>query len=252
MTESPVPVTKRLGLTGSSLKLIAIVCMLVDHIAWAFVPTVSAAGVIMHTVGRITAPVMCFMLAEGYRHTHSFRKYAYRLAIFAAISYLPFILFVEGGLPKDSSALLSLNMIYTLLLALLALWADDHLKGADRLMALCGLCFLSLIGDWPVMAILYTLNFARNRENKKRMVGMFILIPTVFTLYSILSGLMSSYPTDFLLAGYLPQMGTILALPLIGWYNGKKGGKTGGKWFFYWFYPVHLLLLALIQMTIYG
>lgn len=38
-------------------------------------------------------------------------------------------------------------MIYTLLLALLALWADEHLKGADRLMAIGGLCFLSLLGD---------------------------------------------------------------------------------------------------------
>ena len=34
------------------------------------------------------------------------------------------------------------------------------------------------------MAILYTLNFARNRGDKKRMVGIFILIPTIFTLYS--------------------------------------------------------------------
>ena len=55
---------KRPGLTGGGLKLIAIVCMLIDHIAWAFIPTVSAAGIVMHTLGRITAPVMCFMLAK--------------------------------------------------------------------------------------------------------------------------------------------------------------------------------------------
>lgn len=249
MTESPAQITDRIGLTGNALKLIAVLCMLIDHIAWAFVPTASAAGVVMHIIGRITAPVMCFMLTEGYRYTSNFKGYVRRLAIFAVISWLPFILFLEGGLP-DSSALLNLNMMYSLMLALLALWVDNHMDGFDRLLALGVLCFLSLFGDWPVMAILYTLNFARNRENKKRMISLFIIISTVFTLYSIWSGLVNGASIPYLFAASLPQMGTILALPLIGLYNGEKGGRTGGKWFFYWFYPVHLLLLALMRMIV--
>ena len=249
MTENPVRITEHTGLTGNALKLIAVLCMLIDHIAWAFVPTASAAGVVMHVIGRITAPVMCFMLTEGYRYTSNFKGYVRRLAIFAVVSWLPFILFLKGGIP-DSSDLLNLNMMYSLMLALLALWADHHLDGFDRLMALGVLCFLSLFGDWPIMAILYTLNFSRNRQNKKRMLCLFILIPTVFTLYSVWSGIINGVPPGYLLAASLPQMGTVLALPLVGLYNGKKGGRTSGKWFFYWFYPVHLLLLALLKIII--
>ena len=78
MTESPAQITDRIGLTGNALKLIAVLCMLIDHIAWAFVPTASAAGVVMHIIGRITAPVMCFMLTEGYRYTSNFKGYVRR------------------------------------------------------------------------------------------------------------------------------------------------------------------------------
>ncbi len=68
--------TKQQGKTGMSsftLKMIAILAMLIDHIAWAFVPTGTLLGQIMHIIGRITAPIMCYFIAEGYYHTHNIK-----------------------------------------------------------------------------------------------------------------------------------------------------------------------------------
>ena len=57
-------------LTAYQLKVIAIMAMTIDHIAWMWVPDTTPAGQLMHTIGRITAPIMCYRLAEGYIHTH--------------------------------------------------------------------------------------------------------------------------------------------------------------------------------------
>ena len=85
--------TKVKGLSGTTIKFIAIAAMLIDHIAWAFVPTYSVFGQIMHVIGRITASIMCFFVAEGYYYTKNVKKYVLRLAIFALISHVPFIFF---------------------------------------------------------------------------------------------------------------------------------------------------------------
>ena len=39
------------GLSAHTLKIIAIIAMTIDHIAWAFVDACSAAGILMHLVG---------------------------------------------------------------------------------------------------------------------------------------------------------------------------------------------------------
>ena len=69
------------GLDANALKLIAIAAMTVDHVAWLLFPGYPAAAVpvIMHIIGRITCPIMCFFIAEGFYHTHDRKKYALRL-----------------------------------------------------------------------------------------------------------------------------------------------------------------------------
>ena len=91
-----IPSQRKKGLTSDILKLIAVIAMVIDHIAWAFIPFNSIAGQIMHVIGRLTAPIMCFMIAEGYYKTHNVKKYAQRLGIFALISHIPYTYFHTG------------------------------------------------------------------------------------------------------------------------------------------------------------
>ena len=73
-------------LNRNELKYLAMAAMLIDHIAWAFVPLNSMPGQLMHFVGRLTGPTMAFFLAEGYIHTRDRKKYGLRLGLFALIS----------------------------------------------------------------------------------------------------------------------------------------------------------------------
>lgn len=237
------------GLTAEGIKWIAIAAMLIDHIAWGFVPTYSAAGQVMHIVGRITAPTMCFFLAEGYAHTRNFYRYAARLGIFALISQIPFTLFESGKLQLIAGGNFTetFNVLDTLFLSLLAIRAwdrirDPALKGA----AIAGLCVLSLPGDWMFFDIFYALAFWRYRGDFRRQIQAF----SILTVGMVFTGTLSAVASDGPLYGQLFQAGVLLCLPILSLYNGRRGGGKYSKWAFYIFYPAHLLALGLIKLWI--
>lgn len=233
--------TKEGGLTADAIKWIAIAAMLVDHIAWGFVPTDSAAGQVMHILGRITAPTMCYFLAEGYHYTHDFRRYAARLLVFALIAQIPFALF-ETGRPFG---LFPLNVIYTLFLSLLAIRAWDKIGNPMlRALAIAGLCLLSIPGDWAVFDILFALVFWQNRGDFRRQIEAFSIVAAGMVLFATLSEAAGGGE----LYGQLFQAGVFLSLPLLSLYNGRRGGGRYSKWTFYIFYPAHLLVLGLIKL----
>ena len=90
-------------LSGSALKLIAIILMLIDHtgvmILYNYPPAnailFSFGGVdyswyrIFRDIGRAAFPIFCFLLVEGFLHTHNRRKYGRNLFLFACISEIP-------------------------------------------------------------------------------------------------------------------------------------------------------------------
>ncbi len=61
---------KRTGINANVLKLIAIIAMTIDHLAWVGIATYSQAEtpiqISLHSIGRLTAPIMIFFVAEGY------------------------------------------------------------------------------------------------------------------------------------------------------------------------------------------
>lgn len=229
------------GLTADAIKWVAIAAMLIDHIAWAFVPMDSAAGQVMHILGRITAPTMCYFIAEGYHYTHDFRRYAARLFVFALIAHIPFVLF-ETGRPLG---LVPLNVIYTLFLSLLAIRAWDRIETpALRTLAVVGLCLLSMWGDWAIFDILFALVFWQNRGDFRRQVEAFSIVAVGMVLFMTFSEVAGGGR----IYGQLFQAGVFLSLPLLSLYNGRRGGGRYSKWTFYVFYPAHLLAIGLIKL----
>lgn len=120
------------GIPGSTLKLIAITVMLIDHIAAVVMDhyimnhfnngiydyyNVYRVDMIMRLIGRLGFPIFCFLLVEGFTHTHSKWKYARNLAIFALISEIPFNLAIDARLISLDYQ----NVFFTLLLGLLGL-----------------------------------------------------------------------------------------------------------------------------------
>ncbi|MGN1108926.1 MAG: TraX family protein, partial [Oscillospiraceae bacterium] len=81
------------GLSASTLKLIAVLAMFTDHTAYALLDFYTFPAQIMHVIGRLTIPIMCFFVAEGLRHTRSIRNYVLRMGAFWIISAIPFYMF---------------------------------------------------------------------------------------------------------------------------------------------------------------
>lgn len=143
---SRTPLLERLPwcvLSGTALKWIAIVTMLVDHtgaiLLWDQYLAVrghfgaSAADwyqayLVTREIGRVAFPLFCFALVEGFEHTHSRPKYALRLLLFALISEAPYDFALHGGVGGiDYTS--QLNVMFTLLLAFCALWLAEWLGG---------------------------------------------------------------------------------------------------------------------------
>ncbi len=103
----------RIGsLSGSSLKVIAIVSMTIDHLGLYMLggddpASASVTYHLMRMVGRLAFPIFAFLLVEGYVHTRDIRRYMMNLLVTAIISDIPWMLL--GG--YDSH-----NVMFTLLL----------------------------------------------------------------------------------------------------------------------------------------
>lgn len=231
--------TKLLSLNRNQLKYLVIVAMLIDHIAWAFVPTASLLGQVMHFIGRLTGPTMAYFVAEGYHYTRNVKKYVLRLGIFALISWIPFSYFEYGKIG------LQFGVIYTLFLSLLGIWLWDKGNCAKpvKILGIIGLCILSLFGDWPIFDVLYALFLFVYRNSPKDKWMAFCII----TLFCC---------ADIFFArpwwGALFQFGIFMVPLLIQFcYNGESGSKKPvHKWFFYVFYPAHLLVLGLLKWLV--
>lgn len=99
-------------MSSFALRLIALVCMCIDHMGLALFPSAS----VFRCVGRLAFPLYCFLLAQGYAHTHDLRAYARRLLLLAFLSEIPFDMLIFGRIASGMEQ----NVVFSLLLGLLA------------------------------------------------------------------------------------------------------------------------------------
>lgn len=232
------------GLSGSTLKIIAIVTMLIDHIGATIVEnmiysyegyeqTIIGVYFIMRTIGRLSFPIFCFLLVEGFFHTRDVKKYVFRLFLFALISEVPFdYAFNQSYLEFGHQ-----NVFFTLFLGVSMLWALEYIKTrfVDNRVALISLSALVAIAA-ALLATFINCDYSA--------LGIIvILIMYVFKNNKILKALSVSGAFALLTNLGLQTLAALAFIP-IAFYNGKKGLSL--KYFFYAFYPVHLLILGII------
>jgi hypothetical protein len=232
------------GLSGNALKVIAIVAMTIDHLAWVGIETYQQAEtpvqILLHCIGRLTAPMMIFFVAEGYHHTHDFRRYLRRLMVLAVVSHFAFCYFNMSGFnPLDNLMFNATSIAWPLMwgLVLLKLWDSSRWPLALKLGATLVACLLTVTSDWSCAAPLAILAIGRNRGHFcKQMLWMMLII----SLYAVAFSIFHS-----------PTYGMVhtacwLAVPVLAMYNGQRGRvKWLGK-FFYFYYPLHMALIGLL------
>lgn len=233
-------------MTSFALKIIALVSMFLDHTSYPLYGGFSY----LNLLGRIAFPIFAFQISEGFIHTRSIKKYMLRLGLFAIISQIPFQLFHQKFINPNS---ITLNVFFTLLLGLIAIWIYDCLKktvgksekNKCHLEVIVGIIVACLIGyiaellqtDYGFWGVIVVFMFYLFKENKLAMVISFITLCIIKYGYRLI---VYGFNMPTLLLGVF----TALPIIFISLYNGKQGKKI--KYLLYFFYPVHLLLFYFI------
>lgn len=239
---------KESALNSNQLKLIAIAAMTLDHLIWTLFPGYSTQWfvILFHIIGRITAPVMWFFIAEGYYYTHNIKKYAARLFLLAAISHFAYnFCFGIPFIPFQTTAFNQTGVIWSLAWGLVLLYIYDkkQWKTWQKILITIIVCLVTFPSDWSCIATLAILVIGTNRGNfKKQMLHMMFYT----TLYAIVYFIFIDKVYAFI------QLGTCLAIPLLYLYNGKRGFMKGIGKLFYIYYPLHLFICGIIRILLWG
>ena len=229
------------------IKLLAISAMTIDHIALVFVPSSSILYYVMRLIGRLTAPLMAFMLTEGYWHSRSRSRYLLRLVIFALISQPFYFRMLFGRAPESVLEYIThWNVMFTLAGALMSLMLLESKIPTIPRLVLVGMCIsLAQFGDWSYMIPVWAIIFHAFRDDKRRSAAL-------FTIVSLVLQTLIWLPQYDNLAAFSYQYGTLLSMiPIMLYcYNRKRGNvlqKNLNRWFFYVYYPLHMTVLLLIK-----
>lgn len=227
------------GLTANALKMIAVFAMAVQHFTIKFMSSQSSAYFLLVALGKVTAPVMCFFIAEGFYYTRNRKRYLVRLFLFALLSHVPHAL--AFGFPVWKFWKYT-SVMWSLTLGLAALMIYDH-KSWNKWLRAFGIltcCLLSYPGNWNCVAVIWILGFGIFRNDPVKKWSVFLLgIGINIVEFFVIEN------DGFLLS----NLAFLLPVLLLCTYNGQRGQNS--RWirnFFYWFYPVHLLFIYVIQI----
>lgn len=279
------------SINAGTLKIIAVVTMFIDHLAFAFleIPAPGKSrlldtlpyGVLLDSVaravGRTAMPIFAFLIVEGYVHTRSRGRYLMRLLLFALLSWYPF---KELFYPYDKS--MHCDTLFTLALGLVAVWTVDVVlmeylglgsRRRRRVHEAAGQCgeqaddatnedVVPMAGD-PLMV---------------RMVQIIVRLMIAAVVTALCCVAATEIGADYRYGGVLLVVilylfrqlrivGVTLGYVWFAWYNANEiyafvgmalvqcyNGERGRqfKYLFYMFYPGHLLLLLILRRLLLG
>lgn len=265
---------KHLSFTSAQLKLFAYAFMLIDHIGYTmamqnslkdfYFPHMETVYIFMRSIGRIAFPIFCFLLLEGLEHTRSKAKYMFRMFIFALISEPCFDLMTSGAFYTPTYQ----NVLFTLLISGLYFCiyegisqklSSKIIRTVLNILLLIVAIFITyfLHTDYSVSGVILILGISiiRKRQPKDFSLSFLLMFCTVFFAFTV-SNIISApdailAPSMWLDTYILPSLGIqlfeIFSLFFILPYSGSAG-RPLPKAVYYLFYPVHLLLLGLLNI----
>ena len=214
------------NLSNFDLKILAIITMTIDHIGAIIYPNIDAFRII----GRISFPIFCFLLVEGFKHTHNRFRYFIRLLLFAIITQPIYDYAFNNH---------ELNILFTFSLSFLLLSSIEFIKkiinkynkGIENYLYKT-ISYLLIYIIFLILSIILNVDYQALGIS---LVLIFYLSPNI--LLSLLLYLIIAITLDV----NNIQLYSLIAFIFIYFYNGKKGKDI--KYFFYLYYPLHLLLL---------
>lgn len=245
------------GISSSTLKLIAVVTMLMDHIGAVILEPLMMQGgyvglvgydpvlyevntFLRLVIGRMAFPIFCFLLVEGFVRTSNVYRYGLRLLLFALVSEVAFDLALNGVWLESSYQ----NVLFTLLVGILVMIVCNRVEAKEWNRVLTAATEVAVLfvgmeladvlrtdyGGYGVLCIASLYFFRKDRR------------------VQLLAGTVAFVAGDFLLHGSLNELLAPLGFVAAAYYDGRRGLKL--KYLFYVFYPAHLLVLYIVRMLL--
>ena len=226
--------------TNYTLKLIATIAMILDHLAIIFFPSTSFIYFILRIIGRISFPIYAFLIVEGFFHTKSLSKYLSRLILLAFISEPIY----DYAFYNSYFDLTHQNIFFTLTLGLLTITIIDKSKSllskkiptkSDNFIISSFFIILTII----ILGL--TNEFLGNSYGFR---GIF-LISSIYLFRHNIYLIALSLIISLIFTNSPLELASIISLIFIILYNGNLGKSK--KSFFYSIYPLHLIVLKLLS-----
>lgn len=228
-------------LSGNVLKIIALVCMTIDHIGSIIFPDI----LVLRAIGRIAFPIFAYFIAEGCKYTRNKTRYLFQILLLAILCQITSTIANGFG---------TLNILWTFSFSIVIIYCYMWLKQSclnknKRNIWLSVSCLIICI------AITYLI-----AEQAYRIIpwlsidygfwgAMVAVSVSIFNKFYIKVLMLAV--SLLLLCLHMPviQIFCFLSVLLILFYNGKKG-KYSIKYLFYIYYPLHLSLIHLISLLL--
>lgn len=253
---------KKKGISGSTLKIIALVTMLIDHFGaiilgrmmdqrgiYEILNTADATALfewmgkhgglfliytVLRYIGRVAFPIFIFLMVEGFARTRNKWKYLLRMLLFAVLSEIPFDLALRNQILEFSYQ----NIFFTLAIGLLAMIICEYIEKQVWSKGTIGSKLLAVMFTAAVIlaAMVLAKVIASDYDWRGIACIMAIFLFRRNKVYQIVAGCIA----------FLWEFTAPLAFVPIAFYNGERGLKL--KYVFYAFYPVHLLVLYVISL----
>ena len=241
ITTKSFSVPLSLRLSGSALKIIAVLSMVADHFAYFLLEPDTPLYNVIRCFGRIAFPVFAFLIAEGFANTRSRTRYFLTLLGFAIVSEIPW--FLLNGYDGTH------NVMFTLSLGVVALAFFDRLCEHGPLccfsiLLLCVLAWWSGVDyDWRGVLMIAIFYMLRRQTIIPWLSRHNICFPS-----QALMQILFTFP----LMMHYGITGAILASIVIFLYDGTRGNIKGAvaKYSFYAFYPLHLYFIYIVILPI--
>ena len=227
--------TRKFDFGRELLKIIAIVTMVLDHVAEILYPDL----LVLHIIGRLAFPLFAYLIVLGVESTRKPLKYMATLLLFAVISQVPYYLAFSIQ-PYER-----LNILFSLFLSAVTLYFYNK-RSPWAFVPLLVSIILPTEGSYYVVLTAVGMKLLKDRPK----LGVLALV-ALNLQFLFISGIENQI-----------QILSLMAVPLIFLHIDNKLKKeitipenslaySTRKYFFYVFYPLHLALLFLIKMFLF-
>lgn len=226
------------GFTQNQLKTVAAVSMFIDHIGAELFPQVIG----LRIIGRLAFPVFSFFIYEGFKYTHSKKRYLSRIFFLGILCVCVYYLYsgkIYGNVLITFSA--SIAVLYGITVLRERQWESKKNKAFGITFVFGGFICIYFICTWiqvdyGVCGVCLPV-FADIAEGIGRKTNR----------HMALAGFSAGLIVLAIRIGGI-QYFCLLTIPLLAMYNGRRG-SVYMKSFFYWFYPAHLAVIGILSLS---